>query len=152
MPADAPAPEPLEYNPVFERLVDNEDGEGKVVGLIAYGIYKVSKRQWVTEFRQSNGEKPSEDHMRIFAATQTEVSLDGYKAQAEQLLAAYAEAVLAEAKPKITKDAVQGLFGSSVLSSLLASFIFSIVLLALAFVAALMGYGLPVQITIPKVG
>lgn len=142
----------FEYNTVFERLVDKADGGSEVVGLIAYGIYKVSKRQWLTDFKKGSGEKPSDEHVTVFAASQTDVTLDGYKAQAQQILAAYAEGILSEERPKIIKDAVRGLFWSSVASSIVASFFFSLFLLGVAFIAALLGYGLPIQINVPKIG
>lgn len=146
-----PDSEPLEYNRVFERLVDSaEDGRGQAIGLIAYGIYKISKRQWVTKFKDDTGARPDESQMRHFASTQTDTNLDGYRAQAEQLLAAYAEVILLEARPKIIKDALHGQFRSSILASIIASFVFSLILLGVALIAAWFGFGFPIQISIPR--
>jgi hypothetical protein len=36
------------HNQLFEKFYDTD--EDKVRGLIAYGLYKIAKREWFTEF------------------------------------------------------------------------------------------------------
>lgn len=139
------------YNPVLGRLVGEEGSDPSVQGLIAYGIYKISKRQWITDFKSQNRRPPSAVEAQQFASSQTETVLAGYRAQAAELLADYAGAILAEEKPKIEKEALRGMFWSAVLSSIVASFLFALILLGFAVVAAFLGYGLPVQINIPRI-
>ena len=153
MPVDPKASDgsSYNYNTVFERLVDDiNDGRSQVVGIIAYGMYKISKREWITEHREQVGAAPGDDDMRKFALAQTNTNLDGYRAQAEQILASYAEALLAEERPKIIKDALRGTFWSSVWSSIVATFIFSIILICMVIIAEKLGFGVPIQISIPK--
>lgn len=139
------------YNPVLEKLVGQEGADASVQGLIAYGMYKISKRQWVTDFKIQNRRPPTQIESQQFASSQTETVLAGYRAQAAELLADYAGAILAEEKPKIEKEALRGMFWSAVLSSIVASFLFALILLGFAVVAAFLGYGLPLQINIPRV-
>ena len=48
------APQP-DYNTVFQQLVSEADpAEKQLIGLVAYGLYKVSKREWVMTFRAEN--------------------------------------------------------------------------------------------------
>lgn len=133
------------YNPIFERLVDAADNErNAVIGMIAYSIYKISKREWVRNYRAENGHRPDEADMRRFAASQTQVNLEGYKAQAEGLLASYARQILAEEKPRIEKDALRGQFWSAVGASILGTGLFSLALLCLVLIAA--HYGVPIPV------
>jgi len=59
---DAPEyPSEHHYNKIFERLVgDIEDGgDANLRGLLAYGFYKVAKREWVAQSREKNGNPPT---------------------------------------------------------------------------------------------
>jgi hypothetical protein len=135
------------YNPVFERLVEASDQP--LTGAIAYAFYKSSKREWVLRFRQETGRPPTDEDLRQFVATQTKATLDGYRAQAEQILANYASDVIKDERPKILAEAPQGDLWRAFWPSFRASVGFTSVLLLLALIAAILGYGLPVQINIP---
>jgi hypothetical protein len=56
-PAD---PDP--YNRVLEFLVEADDLDNMdVVGVLAYGLYKLRKRDWIVQFRQANGGRRPND-------------------------------------------------------------------------------------------
>jgi hypothetical protein len=64
-----------DYNPIFERLFgDVEDGSANVEGLVAYGLYKISKREWVTGLRKKEARGPSAEELRAYMATWTTIS------------------------------------------------------------------------------
>jgi hypothetical protein len=58
-PASAPAKD------VFETLVCADDD---VRGMLAYGLYKRSKREWLARFRATEGRAPTEAEVRAFLA------------------------------------------------------------------------------------
>ncbi len=47
-------------NPVFALLVEHDDD---MVGLVAYALYKQSKRDWMEEFATRNGRGPTDDEV-----------------------------------------------------------------------------------------
>lgn len=50
-----------DYNPIFETLVGKlgpQDAEAGLQGLIAYGLYKISKREWVSGFERAKVADP----------------------------------------------------------------------------------------------
>lgn len=136
------------YNPVFERLAGGQ--EDRLTGSIAYALYKNSKREWLQRFEEEHGHRPTDADLRQFAAAQTKSTLDGYRAQADQILAGYVDNIINEQRPKILADALKGDFWRSFWPSFWASVAFTSVLLLLALIAAVLGYGLPIQINIPR--
>jgi hypothetical protein len=52
----------VDRNPVFGSLVS---GDGDIVGLIAYSIYKQNKHDWLHAFAKSKGREP--DDAEVFA-------------------------------------------------------------------------------------
>lgn len=86
-----------QYNFIFSDLVSDDDD---LVGLIAYGLYKQHKIEFIKNYEdEHNGESPSEEECRAFAiATRTTSSLKGYRNKAERLLQ---EITLSAAKEEI---------------------------------------------------
>jgi hypothetical protein len=136
------------YNPVFEKL--SAAPTGPLTGAVAYALYKVAKREWVRNFQEKNGRAPTEPEYRSHAAAQTSAVLNAYVAQADQILGTYAQNVISTERPKIVEDALRGDFSRSFWPSFWASVAFAALLLLLGLVAALLGFGLPIQITIPR--
>jgi hypothetical protein len=134
------------YNPIFEVLSGKND---PLVAAVAYSLYKQAKREWVLNFRATHGRRPSLSEHRVHAQTQTEQILSAYTAMASQVLAAYADAAIMGAAPRILKDAMRGGFMRSFWPSMAASAAFAAVLLLIVLVAALFGFGLPIQVNIP---
>lgn len=137
-----------DYNTVFEQLVGEADpADRQLIGLVAYGLYKISKREWVVTYREQNGGgKPSEDERRGHAMGQTQTILDGYRSQANEIVAGYANSILEAERPRILREALKGSFWRSFWPSFLASFAFASALSIVVIIAALMGFGLPIQL------
>lgn len=145
-PPEEEAPE--NYNTVFEQLVDNADeGESTLVGLIAYGLYKSAKREWIVRYQNERGTHPSHDDLRKYAQMQTDTSLNGFRSQAIEILASYADSFMQVERPRILKDALTGNFWRSFWPSLVASFAFAAIILVLVGIAALRGTEFPISFT-----
>lgn len=86
------------YNPIFEKLVKHRED---VLGLVAYGIYKIAKREWVAQFGQDRQRNPNEAELTAYISTWTPSQLDNVQGTAEKVLASYAEEVIAAAEPGI---------------------------------------------------
>lgn len=73
------------YNFIFSKLVRDEND---LIGLIAYGIYKQHKIQFIESFKRSHGDvEPSDDDCLTFApSTCTPTALQQYRDTAEALL------------------------------------------------------------------
>lgn len=139
------------YNNVFERLVDDAEDSGhrQLIGLVAYGLYKLGKREWVISRKEEDGVSPSEETYRAYAKAQNQTVLDGYRAQAEQILGAYANSVLESERPRIFRDAIKGSFMRSFWPSLAASVAFAAILALIVVIAALNGTGFPIDLSSP---
>lgn len=135
-----------DYNTVFERL---SGAASPLAGAVAYALYKNAKRQWIQEFRDAHGHRPSDDEHKHHTATQTEAVLNAYLSQADQILAQYAEDIIKEERPRILAEALKGDFWRSFWTSYWASVAFAATLLLVVLVALFFGFGLPVQFNIP---
>ena len=51
------------YNYIFSKLVDDETD---LIGLVAYGIYKNNKIEYIEKFKEKNGREPTEDELEQF--------------------------------------------------------------------------------------
>lgn len=79
---------PESRNPMLDLLVKDERD---LAGLIAYGLYKLSKRDWLSAFQQANAREPSAAELDAFViGERTERRLAGYRRQAESGLATLA--------------------------------------------------------------
>lgn len=135
-----------DYNSVFEKLVDEADGsDATLVGLVAYGFYKISKRDWAMQIRDEAGRKPTTEELHAFARSQTDTVLDGYRSQADNIVATYANSVLKTQEPVVYKKALEGSFMRSFWPSFWASVTFAVVLVMLGIVLAWQGVSLPIK-------
>lgn len=65
-------------------MVDSEDD---LVGLIAYGIYKKHKIEYITRIKEEQNREPTDEECRsFFVASTTSSQLDKYHSQAENML------------------------------------------------------------------
>ena len=73
------------YNYIFRELVRDEND---LVGLIAYGLYKKHKIEFIESFKAANaGQEPADSDCRAFATIScTQSSLNHYRDTAESLL------------------------------------------------------------------
>ena len=143
---DEAAPEATaqdEQKPIFEQLVDAAGSEPRGLrGIVAYGLYKAAKREWASQTREQHGRSPTKAELDQYAASWTDSRLDGVRSQADQILAAYASYVVAEAQPGIMKDAIRGAFGRSFWASFWAVLALALLLAALWVVLATQGIDL----------
>lgn len=136
-----------EYSQVFEKLVDGaDDGHNEMIGLLAYGLYKAAKREWIVDHLEKNGVRPNAKECKAHADSQTPTILEGFRSQASEALAAYASAVVEEAKPGIQNEALQGSFMKAFVPSLAASFAFAAIIALLVVIAAVGGFSFPVDL------
>lgn len=144
------SPPPEFYNNVFDRLVGDADhqSESLLSSLVAYGLYKLSKRQWLLTHKRGNDTTPAESDYRTFAASQTDEALEAYRARANQIVALYANTVMDTESPKLLKEAVKGSFWRAFWPSFLATVIFTALIIVIVLAAALNGIGLPIQISV----
>jgi len=130
------------YNPVFERLVGPPDGELLVEGFIAYGLYKIAKREWVSEFRARERRKPTPAELEAYVATWTASQVQGAKERAAQALAEFASDIIEAEEPKTLRRALRGSFLRAFWPSLTASVVYTLILILLAFVLTWAGVDL----------
>ena len=72
------------YNFIYEKLVVSDDD---LVGLIAYGIYKKHKIEYITNLKKELQRDPTGDECRsFFIASTTSSQLEKYRSQAENML------------------------------------------------------------------
>lgn len=128
------------YSNIFSRLVEDEND---LIGLIAYGLYKQHKIEFIKSYKSQHPEdEPTDEDCEAFAiASCTEIQLNQYRDSAENLLqrltleAAREEIdvfegdMLRQYQEEIRNAVkeVQPKWWHSVLWSLLASFVFSLI-------------------------
>lgn len=72
-------------NPMFGLLVKDDSD---LAGLLAYSLYKLSKREWLNAFTAAHEREPNGDEMRAFIlGEQTARRIASYRRQAEDALA-----------------------------------------------------------------
>lgn len=94
-----------EYSTIFERLAPDESDD-EVVGLIAYGLYKRHKRQWIINYRRANGgQPPDEAALKTYHDHYLEDDFRRLRAEAGSMLLNFAEVIVEDRRPKIERDA-----------------------------------------------
>ncbi|MCV0387560.1 MAG: hypothetical protein K5821_14255 [Nitrobacter sp.] len=134
------------YNPVFEKLVDQTDDERQLIGLVAYGLYKQSKRDWLVTFRKEKNRDPTEDEYHDHARSQTDTTLRGYVSQASELFSIYSNSIIETERPKIEAAALKGSFMSAFWPSFWSSIAFTLLLVVLGLFLYWVGVPIPIQI------
>jgi hypothetical protein len=128
------------YNPVFTHFVDlDSDGDDQLEGLVAYGFYKLAKREWARDIAEREHRKPSEAELAAYVATWTASRLNGLRAQARAVLASFAESVVDDARPRILREALRGSAPKTVGLNILSAFLYTLLLLALLIILRFAG-------------
>lgn len=127
----------MTHNTLYERFVD--EGDNRVQGFIAYGLYKNAKREWVMDFKTTNSRDPTPAELATYVSAFTDQTIATYETQAAAALAAFAEGAIADARADIVEEALRGSFWSSVWQSIFASALYTMILIALAVSLALAG-------------
>ena len=127
------------YNFIYDKLVTAEDD---VVGLIAYGIYKKHKIEFITKIKEEQQREPTEEECRsFFAASTTSSQLDNYRNQAETMLSetvgnianeelAHHEAEMLRNYKKEISSCIPSnwkTFGVSILAGVISTVLFSVI-------------------------
>jgi len=89
------------YNPAYERLVQSDDD---LVGLVAYGLYKQSKRDWIKRFFDRNGASPSNEQLMDYVDRYSDVDLMRFRDQAEDMMLRFAEVMVEDRAPAIREE------------------------------------------------
>jgi hypothetical protein len=83
-----------DYNDVFERLVDGfDEGEQldeKLVGMLAYALYKECKREFVSSFVRKHGRRPDPSDVSIWTTGAQVIQLETLKQAARSKLYTFA--------------------------------------------------------------
>lgn len=129
-PAGAPPPAPQpNYNPIFERLVPPGATGDQIGGLVAYGLYKIAKREWAADIWDREHRAPNEAELRAYIASWTPSRLDGLGEQANGALAGFSASVIRDATPEIREDALRGTWASAIFNSMTANFFYTLLLI-----------------------
>lgn len=130
----------VSYNKIFEELVGpDSDSASNISGLIAYSLYKVSKREWVSDFRIRRGRRPSSEELDEYTRTWTKTRIEGLKNDADQALAVYSSAAVEQAKPAILREALKGRFWPTVGTNVFSNLTYTVLLIVVAVVLARAG-------------
>lgn len=114
-PAGAPgasrqggAPGRENYNRVLEFYSDKPDGALDLVGLIAYGLYKRQKRDWIIAYKASHGGRDPSD-AEIAAVTSSYLTPDlryTLRDRAAEILSRYGHTYVEAEEPRIREEAI----------------------------------------------
>jgi len=125
------------YNRLFEAFYDND--EDQVRGLIAYGLYKIAKREWSRDFAQRNGRAPNEAELEAYHASWTPAVVSGKQSEAEQVLKAYSDEVIKLERPRIVEEALRGTTGAAIRTNPLSNFIYTLLLVGVVVILEMAG-------------
>lgn len=130
---------PNKYNYIYEKLVLAEDD---LVGLIAYGIYKKHKIEFITKIKEELQREPTQEECNSFSvASGTDTLLTSYRERAETMLSETVVNIAGEEVKKIESEMLKRYkeeissclpskarsFGSSILAGILSTLLFTVV-------------------------
>lgn len=93
-----------QYNRTYERLVNDPND---LVGLLAYALYKQSKRDWLTRYKQKDSSGPSLSEMQAYAEHFGDDDLRRFRDEAQTTLYEFAQTFLEDRLPSIKNDIVK---------------------------------------------
>ena len=152
----AEQPPPAIDDEIHGKLVDHPRDD--VQGLLAYGLFKQSERDWIKRFHAANARAPTTAEMADqFYLSYDEGDFDRLRTEAESKMTTFALAILDEERPGIEEEARRvahdaqldalrqeirrsGGLGRAIVAGLISSLAF--VVLTLAIVAAWYAPGL----------
>ncbi|WP_407105586.1 hypothetical protein [Hansschlegelia beijingensis] len=113
-------------------MVDPAHEQPELVGLVAYALYKRSKREWAEAIGAKHRRKPTDHELEQYVDSWTDSRLSGLKEEAKSALASFAYSIVEEETPKIEKEALKGKFWGSVFESVCGAFLYTILLVIVA--------------------
>jgi hypothetical protein len=98
-----------DYNRVLEYYIEDLGSDDlDLVGIVAYGLYKRQKRDWIVQYKSNhNGERPSD--AEIGAVTSSYLTADlknTLRNRAADILSGYADTYVEAMEPQIRIEAV----------------------------------------------
>ena len=77
----------MDKNFIYTKLVHDDND---IIGMVAYGIYKKHKIEFIESIKREHGREPSEEEWHVFSiSTNTESQLNKYISQADNTLATF---------------------------------------------------------------
>lgn len=102
------------FDPVFPRLVDEDEPGQKLLGFIAYGLYQDAKREWISDFHTRQQRYPSDEELCTYERSWTTSRLESLKNAATQVISAYTDSVVSHAEKQILRSALRGSYWRAV--------------------------------------
>lgn len=124
-------------NDMYDAFTNNSESE--VLALIAYGLYKREKREWMDRFCEERGRRPTEDDLNDFYINWNPAHIELVKNGANSILAAFAEEAISQEEPEILRKALSGNFAKSIISSIFANVIYTLILIFFALILVFSG-------------
>ena len=121
---------PDDFNPLFDLFVKHKSsGRERLQGYVAYALYKQAKREWA----EKKGRKPTDDELKAYVETWTDSPsrLSGLTDQSSRILDEFGDNFVQAARSGIREDALRGTFRKAVWSSVVGTFSYSALLLAI---------------------
>lgn len=88
------------FNKIYDELVSEPYD---TVGLVAYGIYKRSKIEYVKKFTEENGKEPSGDDLKPFHDI-SKIHIEHYRDRAYELMEQFLEKALSNVASEIDES------------------------------------------------
>lgn len=93
---------PSAYNFIYSQLVHDA---GDLVGLIAYGLYKRDKIEFIAKYKANHSQEPNGEAFKAFHEfSTTDGRLASYRKQAEDILATFSAEMLEEQAAEIQAE------------------------------------------------
>ena len=121
----------MAYNTLFEQFHDQDEDE--VRGLVAYGLYKIAKREWVLR-TSAGGRAPTANELKAYHDTWTPANIASKQAEADAVLRSYSDAVIRQERPRIVEEALKGSFWNSVAINIVSAFLYTLILIGIVVV------------------
>lgn len=133
------------------RVFDTLNASGSpLAAAVAYSLVTKAKREWIRDFRSTAGHDPSDEELAQFFRGYGETVLGALLEKGGGLFDLAVRRTVATARPAIVAEALHGGFWRAFWPSFSATVAFSLALAAVAFSAALLGFGLPVSISVAR--
>ncbi|QYE36529.1 hypothetical protein KZX46_11755 [Polymorphobacter sp. PAMC 29334] len=128
------------FGVVFKQFYDGEPDE--VRGLVAYGLYKIAKREWTETFYENKGVAPERSDVVAYTSTWTPAMIAGKQTQADAILDDYGRSLVDAARPTIVETALRGSLGRTIGINIFSAFLYTLILIGLVVVLRYSGVDL----------
>ena len=92
--------------------------------------------------RVKGGRPSSAAELQAYHETWTPANVASKRAEADQVLRAYSDEIIAQERPRIIEDALRGTFWKSVATNVVSAFIYTLALIGIVVVLRLAGVDL----------